>query len=134
MATMTINGVQTSFDMDVRTDYSRFVKAYQDLERKRKNTKGTFDDNDMEGFLKSCLKREEIDQILADGRISSLAKSFAEFFNQAVDQLDAVLGTYQETAELIADTNVKMQSLKLDLDPLKATLAEIEPERPNTEE
>lgn len=116
---MTINGCNISFDMDVREDYARFVKAHETLQRKRANTKGSFDDGDMENFLRGCIKKAELEPVLEDNRISTLAKAFAEFFNQAVDQLDAVLGTYNQTADLISETYEKLNSLKLDMDGLQ---------------
>ena len=131
---MTINGKQISFDMDVRADYAKFVKSHAILQKKRANTRGSFDDQDMENFLRGCINKDEIQQLLEDNRISTLAKVFAEFFNQAVDQLDAVLQTYSETADIIVDTNAKLDSLNIDMENLKRTFPDENMEATNVTE
>ena len=128
---MTINGKEVAFDLDVRTNYAKYVKAHQDLERK--HVKGSIDATDMEVFLKTCLEKEEVEEILQDGRISTLAKSFAEFFNQAVDQLEKVLDIYQDSSELLTDAYQKVNTFDFGSLPAELPTAKPNPERPISE-
>lgn len=106
---MILNNVTIQFDMDDRKDNIRFIKAYEIISRKiQKNTLNT---DDMETFLVSCLHKEQIDTILADNKISTLTKVFAEFFNQAVTQYSEIVKTYDEVYALTNDTYNKANEI-----------------------
>jgi len=99
---MNINGIEIEFDLDIRKDYARFAKAYKVIEDRAK--KG-MNDNDMENFLTACLNPEQTKELLADGRVSTLAKVFTEFFSNAIEQMSSVSDVYAETAEIIVTMN-----------------------------
>lgn len=97
---MTINGLNIDFDMDIRKDNARFVKAFQDITKKQE--KGQITDNDMEMFLIGCLKSEQAKELLKDGRISTLVKAFTAFFSEAIEQFSVVSNAYTEVADSLA--------------------------------
>ena len=106
---MTVNDVKISFDLDIRKDYNKFIKALSILKNKQESN--NFGIDDMENFLKACLSEDEATQLLEDNRISTLTKSFAEFFAQGIEQFDSVSGTYINAAETVVKAQQRASEL-----------------------
>ena len=92
---MIINGLEIAFDMDVRSDYSKFAKALEGVTQKKLDFDG------MEAFLRDTLPGEAVDLLLQDGRISTLTKTFTDFFDAGLNQLLATENVYHEAANTI---------------------------------
>jgi len=91
-------GKQVAFDMDMRADYERFSKAL--IKVKKAQADGKFGYDEMEQFLTSCLTKKVVEEeLLNDGRISTLVNVFMEFFNKSIEQVGEVTGKYKKAAE-----------------------------------
>ncbi len=108
---MIVNGVEFEFDLDARKDYDRFTKALSSLENKKTKSKGRIGLDDMEAFLNGCIPKKALEEILKDGRVSTLTKSFVEFFSAGVDQFAAVSNVYAEAATIANGANERASAI-----------------------
>ncbi len=113
---MNINGQEITFDLDDRKDNGKFTKAFNILQKKQ-NTQG-INDSDMEIFLVSCIKSDEVQNLLKDNKISTLVKVFTEFFSQAIDQYGQVMHVYEETADALVALKNKADITFKELDTI----------------
>lgn len=106
---MIINGIEFAFDLDVRSDYDKFVKSLTALQNKQ--SKGKFGLSDMEAFLSGCLKKDTVERLLSDGRVSTMTKVFTEFFSYGIDNLEAVVDTYKAAASTAKQARSKAENI-----------------------
>jgi len=104
---MFINGIEVEFDLDIRSNFAKFAKALAILQKKEDNP--SFDD--METFLRGCLKPEEVKKLLEDERISTLVNVFLEFVKNAVEQAEETQKAYSNAGATISEMDKRANEI-----------------------
>lgn len=102
--------IEVSFDMDIRKDkkcFEKVLEAFQNKQAKNKNS--VMSDDDMEMFLTGCLKPEEVESLIGDGRLSTLMKVFTEFFSQTIQQYNIIVGSLEQSCDVLIEANEQIQ-------------------------
>jgi len=103
-----IDGKEIDFDMDNRQDHKRFTKAI-DIYTKKCSAKKN-DDDDIEAVLKSCLGEAVANELIGDGKLSTLYRISAEFNLAVANQIELLnkaLKESDETQKLVIEKTQK---------------------------